>query len=108
MLVFTENAILRLLTRAVNNKSWIVLSALMNDLAGQYIEGLDETAGKLFNTTWAKLPNEAKNVIINEMPFESCANDLARKNGLKFPYKQTGEFTYEYVGFLKDPRWFSK
>jgi len=70
----------------------------MNHFLGEFLEGCieseQETARLRFNFVWKILSDKEKQAVLDACPFESIANDLAKKNGLIEPYEKVGEGAY--------------
>lgn len=71
----------------------------MNHFLGEFLEGCieseQETARLRFNFVWKNLlSDKEKQAVLDACPFESIANDLAKKNGLIEPYEKIGEGAY--------------
>lgn len=71
----------------------------MNHFLGEFLEGCieseQETARLRFNFVWKNLlSDKEKQAVLDACPFESVANDLAKKNGLIEPYEKVGEGAY--------------
>jgi hypothetical protein len=100
MMVLNEEKLI-LLAIADNAKS--VVAELMNSLMGEYLEGYNDHAGKLFNTVWKYLTLEMKHKTLHTCPFESVANKLAKENNIPEPWEKIGEFKWKYIGTEKNP-----
>lgn len=93
----------RLLVLAIAENSLSVIAEIMNSLLAEFIEGYDDAAGELFNKYFHTLSLEAKQKTLHTCLFEKFANKLARKYNIAEPWKQVGEFKWEYVGKEKNP-----
>jgi len=93
----------KLLVLAIAEDAPSVVAEIMNSWLAEYIEGCIDKSGELFNKYFHTLPRNAQEKTINTCLFQSFANKLAHKYGFPEPWKQVGEFKYEWVGQGKNP-----
>lgn len=95
----------RLLIIAINEIAVNTVVEILHTLAGEYIEGQNETAGIIFNKYFPKLYPEMQKKYIHTSPFERHANKLAEKYNIAKPWREKGQyaFEWEYKGFERNP-----
>lgn len=91
------------LTLAIVDNAVSTVAYIMNSLMAAFIEGEDDEAGELFNKTFHTLSFEMKKKTLHTCVFEKVANNLAEKYGIAKPWRQVGEFSWEYIGTEKNP-----
>jgi len=100
MMLLNEEKLL-ILAIAENAKS--VVAEIMNSIMAEYLEGEMDDARLRFNKFWHILSKDMKHKVLHTCVFEATANSLARKNDIPEPWKQVGEFKWEYIGTEKNP-----
>ena len=93
----------KLLILAIAENAKSVVAEIMNSIMADFLEGENDNARLVFNKFWHVLPLDMKHKVLHTCPFESTANRLAEKNGIAKPWKQVGEFKWEYIGTEKNP-----
>lgn len=66
-------------------------AALMVSLAAEFLEGYNERARRQFNCLFNAINDEMRQAVIDALPWERVAIDLASKNGLQAPFVATKE-----------------
>ena len=93
----------KLLVLAIAEDAPSVVAEIMNSWLAEYIEGYIDKSGELFNKYFYTLPRNAQEKTINICLFQSFANKLANKYDFPEPWKQVGEYKWEWVGQGKNP-----
>jgi len=93
----------KILILAIAEDASSVAAEIMNSWLGEYIEGYMDKSGELFSKYFHILPRNAQEKTINTCLFESFANELARKYNFPEPWKQVGEYKWEWIGQGKNP-----